>query len=335
MVTGGTGYIGSWTVQYLLESKYTVRLCVRDKSKTEKYQFLQDIATKNKATLEIHEANLLEEGSYDKIAEGCEQIFHIASPFTLKIKDAQTQFVDPALKGTRNVLNAASKSSSVTKVILTSSVAAVHGDNKDMLDQGLKYFDENHWNTTSSLSHQPYSFSKVLAEREAWKIKEQQNKWELAVINPSFVMGPFLSTASESGSLDFMNDIIQGKFATGAPALSFGFVDVRDIAKAHILAAENPATTGRHIISERCMSVMDLTKMIENEFPKKFKLPKMKAPKVLMYVLGPLFGLSAKFVSKNIGFPIALDNSKSIQNLGLKYTPINQSINEMISQMSK
>jgi nucleoside-diphosphate-sugar epimerase len=113
--------------------------------------------------------------------------------------------------GTRNVLNAATKSGTVKKVVLTSSVAAVHGDNIDMQEQKLTEFTEEHFNTSSSATHQPYSYSKVIAEKEAWKLAEAQNRWKLVVINPSFVLGPSLTGSSDSESISFMKDILKGK----------------------------------------------------------------------------------------------------------------------------
>lgn len=334
MLTGGTGYIGSWLAKYLLESAYTVRLCVRDKANTSKYHFLEKVAETSPGKLELHEANLLVPGSYDDIAKGCTLIFHIASPFTLKVKNPQKELVDPAVNGTRNVLNAANKSDSVKRVILTSSVVAIYGDNRDMTDQGLSELNEDHWNTTSSLTNQPYAFSKVLAEKEAWKINKEQKQWDLVVINPSFVMGPSLAHNSDSASLGFMKDILVGKFAMGAPDLHFCFVDVRDVAKAHILAAEKPSANGRHILSEGSKNIMEMTKVIEETFPGKYRLPKMKSPKILMYLVGPLFGVNAKFVSKNIGYPIYLNANRSKEELGIEYTPFKDTIKDMIVQMA-
>jgi len=335
LVTGGTGYIGSWVVKYLLENGNTVRLTVRDKSKKSKYNYLQAIATNNSGSLEIWEADLLKPDSYDDAAKGADWVFHMASPFTLKFKNAQKELIDPALKGTENVLSAVAKSGTVKKVVLTSSVAAVHGDNADMAEANLSELDESHWNTSSSVNHQPYSYSKTLAEKKAWEIAENQSNWKLIVINPSFVVGPTLTKQTKSGSLDFMNDIISGKFKTGAPDLSFGFVDVRDVAKAHILAAENDAAEGRNILAERTMSVIELAKIIENQFPKKYKLPKMKAPKFLMYIIGGLFGITGKFVKRNIGYPLKLNATKSKKQLGLEYYPIEDSIRDMIASMEK
>ena len=222
LVTGGTGYIGSYVVKDLLEKGNTVRLTVRDKSKKEKYQFLKNIAKKSNGTLEIWEADLLKEGSYDEAVEGCDSIAHMASPFILNIKDAQLDLVDPAVKGTINVLEAANKSSTVKKVVLTSSTVAIYGDGIDMRNQHLSSFTEEQFNTSSTIDHQPYPFSKVQAEKKAWEIANNQSSWELVVLNPSFVMGPSLATGSQSESLKFMADMLSGKLKLGAAELYFG-----------------------------------------------------------------------------------------------------------------
>lgn len=333
LITGATGYIGSWVTKKLLEKDYNVRITVRDKSKTEKYKFLLEIAEKTAGELEVFEADLLKENSFDKAADGAFAIMHIASPFTLSFKNAEKDLIEPAVKGTQNVLNAANKSDSVKKIILTSSVAAIHGDNIDMSELGIDEFTEEYFNTTSSKEHQPYSFSKVKAEKKAWKIYEAQNQWELIVINPSFVMGPSLVSQTKSGSISFMQDLLGGKFRIGAPELYFGFVDVRDIADAHILALENENAKGRHIVSESVHSVIELKNIIEKLYPKKYKLPLMKAPKFLLLLVGKSFGLTNKFVNRNIGWKIKLNNQKSINKLGIKYKPLETTVKEMIDNM--
>ena len=333
LVTGGTGYVGSWVTKLLLEKGYTVRLTVRDKSKTSNYQHLVAIENESPGKLEIWEANLLDEGSFDKPAEGCSRIIHMASPFTLRFKNAQKDLIDPALKGTKNVLNAASKSSSVKKVVLTSSVAAVHGDNKDMKELGINEFTEEQFNGSSSLSHQPYSYSKVVAEKEAWKLANIQNQWKLVVINPSFVMGPSLTKTSDSESLNFMKEMLSGKYYMGAPNLMLGYVDVRDVAKAHLLALESENAEGRYILAERTIGVFDLSRLIKNIYGNKFKLPLMKSPKFILYLVGWMYGLTTKFISRNVGYDIVLNASKSKEQLGLTYIPLEKTIEDMVEGM--
>ncbi len=333
LVTGGAGYIGSWVTKELLEKGHTVRVSVRDKSKKEKYSHLFKIADKTSGTLELWEADLTKADSFDNAASGCEAIIHLASPFILNHANPQENLINPALNGTRYVLSAASKSETVKKIVLTSSVAAVHGDNIDMQAQEIEQFTEEHWNTTSSLNHQPYSYSKVLAEKEAWKIHGDQDKWDLVVINPSFVMGPALTEKSNSGSISFMNDVLGGKYKTGAPSLDFAFIDVRDVAHAHILALENNNATGRHILVERVLDVFSFTKLIEGQFPKKYKLPNMKAPKFLLWLIAPSFGITRKFVKLNVGHPIKFDSSKSKNELGITFTPLEKSVKDMVDWM--
>lgn len=333
LITGGTGYIGSWVVKELLEKSYTVRLTVRNKNNKNKYQHFDEIAEKTQGKLELWEADLLKEGSFDEAAKGADAIIHVASPFTLRFKNAQKDLLDPALLGTRNVLNAATRSGTVKKIVLTSSVAAVHGDNIDMQEQGLTEFTEEQFNTSSSAKHQPYSYSKVIAEKEAWKLAGEQNQWKLVVINPSFVMGPSLTGASDSESINFMNDILKGKFATGAPELYFGFVDVRDVAHAHVLALENDNAEGRHILAERTAGVMDMIEMIRTQFPGKYKLPKSKAPKWLLMLIGGMFGVTPRFVKRNVGYPIRLNTSRSREKLGLTYRPMEDTVKEMVESM--
>ncbi len=334
LVTGGTGYVGSWVVKGLLENGHTVRLTVRDKSKQNKYQFLVDIANTTQGSLEIWEANLLEKGSFNEATKGCDSIAHIASPFILKVKNAQKDLVDPAVNGTINVLEAANKSETVKKIVLTSSVASVLGDNVDMKTFGISELTEEHFNTTSTLTHQSYSFSKVEAEKMAWEMAKAQSDWQLIVMNPAFVMGPSLTTTSQSGSLTIMKDILSGKYKTGAPELHFGYVDVRDIAKAHIFGLENKAE-GRHILSGREATFLDLANSIEKSFPNTYKLPKSFAPKWIMSLIGFMFGVTRKFVKNNVGHPLKLNNSKSKLALKLNYIPFDKTIKDMVEQMKK
>jgi nucleoside-diphosphate-sugar epimerase len=334
LVTGGTGYLGSWVIKQLLEKEYTVRLTVRNKSKKQNYTHLEEIANSTNGTLEIWEADLVKKGSFDEAAKGADAIIHMASPFTLRFKNAQEELINPALNGTKNILNAANQSGTVKKVVLTSSVASVHGDNIDMKEQGLSEFTEAHFNTSSSLTHQPYSYSKVIAEKVAWEIAKTQNNWELVVINPSFIMGPSLTKDSNSESLHFMKEMIGGKYYLGAPDVMFGFVDVRDVAKAHILALETNAS-GRHILAERTESVYNFSQIMKKIFGNKYKLPLMKSPKFMLYLVGWAFGLTNGFIKRNVGYPIKLNASKSREVLGLQYTPLETTIKDMVAQMEK
>lgn len=84
----------------------------------------------------MYEADLEVEGSFDEAVEGCDIVFHTASPLkTSGLIDPLKELVNPALEGTLNVLRAVEKSSSVKRVILTSSIAAIVGQTAE----GMQY----------------------------------------------------------------------------------------------------------------------------------------------------------------------------------------------------
>ena len=335
LVTGGSGYIASWIVKYLLADGYHVRATVRDKRKPEKVAHLMQLAMDEPGVLELVEADLLDEGSFDTAMQGCRWVIHTASPFAIsKIDDPQKQLIDPALKGTRHVLNSVNRTPSVTKVVLTSSVAAVAGDNSEIYQTDHQIFTEEHWNHSSSLDHQPYPYSKTLAEKEAWRMSGEQDRWQLLVINPSFVMGPSLSGRNDAASIEFMQNFLKGQFRTGAADLTFGIVDVRDVARAHILACERPDAGGRHILVSEHLTLLEIAKALGEVAPQyRSKLPRFNAPKVMMYLVGPILGFSTRFVKQNVGVKVRYDNSYAKQDLGISFRPVQETFRDMVQRM--
>ncbi|KAM0918690.1 hypothetical protein ACQ4PT_008674 [Festuca glaucescens] len=114
-VTGASGYIASWIVKLLLARGYTVRATVRDPDDTEKTAHLRAMDGAGDR-LHLFSANLLEEGSFDAVVDGCHCVFHTASPVLPDAEDPQAELIDPALKGTLNVLSSCKKAS-VERVI--------------------------------------------------------------------------------------------------------------------------------------------------------------------------------------------------------------------------
>jgi nucleoside-diphosphate-sugar epimerase len=333
-VTGGTGYIASWIVKDLLELGHTVRITVRDKSNTGKYQHLLDIEKSSTGTLEVFEADLLSIGSFDNAVKGAEYVIHTASPFFLDdTGDTKAKLVEPAVNGTKNLLESVNKSSSVKRVVLTSSLAAIYGDNQDMVNQNLKTLDESIWNTTSSLTHNAYSYSKTMAEKAAWEMQKKQNRWDLVTIHPGFVMGPSLTKRVDSTSINTILRIVRGEFKTGAPDLEFIFSDVRDISNGHILAAFTQKANGRYIIANESGNIVTIGKIIEEAYPGIYKVPKNGIPKLLVWLIAPVVGLTRNFVKNNIGYSIKANNSKSIAELGIKYHSLKDSIIDHVNQI--
>jgi nucleoside-diphosphate-sugar epimerase len=217
-------------------------------------------------------------------------------------------------------------------VVVTSSVAAVHGDAADVRAVPGGIFNESHWNTSSTAKYNPYQYSKTVAEREAWKIAEKQSQYTLVTINPGFVMGPSLSKRVDSTSVDTMRSLMNGKYKTGVPDLYFGVVDVRDVARAHILAAINDRASGRNICVAGVVPILEMAVILRNQYLQK-PIPKSKVPSALLYLVGPLMDFSWKFLKLNLGIPFKIDNKRSRDILGLQYRSIEETLTDHAEQL--
>ncbi len=334
LVTGANGYIASWLVKYLLADGVDVHATVRNPDDDKKVGHLKKLAEAGPGKLTLFKADLLAEGAFDEAMAGCELVFHTASPFVIMgVKDAQKELVDPAIKGTRNVLEAANRCDTVKRVVLTSSVVGIYGDAADMRATQNGIFTEQHWNTTSSVEHQPYNYSKVAAEQAAWDISKQQNRWDLVVINPGLVLGPSLTTASASGSFATFKQFVNGSLKMGAPMLELGIVDVRDVAMAHIKAGFTPSASGRHICVSKSMTMLEIGRLLREKFGSGYPFPKKELPKFMVWMAGPFSGITRKFVSLNVGHPLKFDNSYTRKDLGMEFRPAEASIVEFFQQL--
>lgn len=334
LVTGASGYIAGWIVKYLLEEGHTVHATVRDPVKSSSVAHLHKAAATAPGTLKLFKADLLDAGSFDAAMQGCDIVMHTASPFVLEgFRDAHEALVRPAVEGTRHVLEAVNRTDSVKRVVLTSSVAAIFGDNVDIKQTANGVFTEEHWNTSSSVNHNPYQFSKVAAEREAWKIHDAQSRWELVTINPGMVYGPSLTAGSQSASIDTLVQMGDGRLRTGVPKLAYGVVDVREVARAHLLAAFTANASGRHLLVAKEISMLGIARILRHRFGGAYPFPRMEAPKLMVWAFGPLLGpVTRSFVSRNVGHRIRFDNNRSLR-LGVKYRPVEETFTEHFQQV--
>ncbi|OKH80639.1 diaminohydroxyphosphoribosylaminopyrimidine deaminase [Mycobacterium sp. SWH-M3] len=334
LVTGASGYIGSWIVRYLLEAGYTVHGTVRNPQKATGLEHLHKLSADHPGRLKLFKADLLEPGSFDEAMAGCELVMHTASPFLLSgYSDAQEALVRPALEGTRNVLDAVNRTQTVKRVVLTSSVVAIYGDTCESRDVPGGVFTDEHWNTTSSVEHQPYSYSKTVAEQEAWRYQKAQDRWDLVTIHPGLVLGPSLTSASDSASLSTMKQFTDGTLLAGAPALTMGVVDVREVADAHLRAGFTPEAHGRYIVNADSLTLLQIGKILRRKFGPLYPFPWTTAPKIVVKAIAPVAGLTRKFVDRNVGYPLVFDNHRSRDELGLVYRPVEQTMTDHFRQM--
>ena len=334
LVTGASGYIAGWIIKYLLEQGCTVHATVRDPAKQSSVAHLLKMAEKSSGTLKLFKADLLEVGSFYEAMQGCGVVIHTASPFVLDgFIDANEALVRPAVEGTANVLNTVNDCPSVQRVVLTSSVASIYGDNKDILALPSGIFTEEHWNTSSSVNHNPYQYSKVAAEREAWKIQGQQSRWDMVAINPSMVFGPSLTSGSQSASIDTLVQMGDGRLRTGVPKLLLGVVDVREVARAHLLAAFTLSAKGRYILSATELSMLEIAKILRAKYGSFYPFPRMEAPTFIVWAFGPLMGpITREFIRRNVGIPLKFDNRRS-RDLGVQYRAVEETFLEHFQQI--
>lgn len=334
LVTGATGYIASWVIKQLLEQGHTVHATVRDLKKQNSYAHLNKIADQCSGTIQFFEANLLNEGSFDNAMKDCEIVIHMASPFLVtNFKDPIKDLIDPAIKGTENVLNSVNRTESVKRVVVTSSIASTYGDAIDILKTKNNCFDESDWNTTSSAEHQPYYYSKVAAERKAWEMQIAQSSWDLVCVNPALVVGPSLTLMTKSGSVEVLQQFGNGMTRFGVPKIWSALVDVRDVAEAHLKAAFQSNAKGRYILSSKSLTLLEMGQVLRRHFGNKYPFPKMETPKFLVKAVGPFIGHSRKYVELNVGYPIYFNAQKSIDELGMKYRNVEDSLIEHFQQL--
>ncbi|CAL4960673.1 unnamed protein product [Urochloa decumbens] len=255
-VTGGSGFIGSWLVRLLLDRGYTVHATVKnlnDEGETKHLQALDGADTR----LRLFQMDLLDPASVRPAIEGARGVFHLASPFIL-----QNELLEPAVKGTLNVLRAV-KDCGIDRVVLMSSQAAMLPNPDWPAD---KVIDEDCWADVELLKKVQfwYSVSKTLAEKAAWDFAAKEGL-QMAVLNPGMVLGPML-TPSVNASLQLLLQFLAGE-KLGLDDIYIGCVDVRDVAHSLLVMYENSSAQGRHLCLESIERLVDFTNRLADLYP--------------------------------------------------------------------
>ncbi|GHE06183.1 NAD-dependent epimerase/dehydratase family protein [Streptomyces alanosinicus] len=327
-VTGGSGFVGSHLVRRLLARGRKVHATVRNRADAPKTRPLWELQEAFPGRLELFEADLPAHGSFGAAFRGCAVVFHVASPFLMpeRIRDGRRDVVDPALLGTRHVLAAIGRTPDVRTLVFTSTVGAIFGDYADVLAMDGQVLSERYVNTTSTVENNPYHYAKTLAERAAWDAEAAQDRWRMVSVNPGLILGPSFTPASDSGSLFLLDELFKGCFWYGAPDFSFT-TDVRDVADAHIAAAENPAARGRYIVAAETMtSFHEMSRIVLARHPRDLRLPRTRLPHWPVRVLGPSFGLTQDYIRGHLGIRFRVDNSRGVRELGLTYRPLEETL---------
>ena len=261
LVTGGSGFIGCHTILQLLNAGHSVRTTVRDlKREPEVRAMLKQGGAKGDERLSFFAADLHHDTGWAAAVADCDYVLHVASPFPASVPKHEDELIVPAREGTLRVLRAA-RDARVKRVVLTSSFAAIGYGHPPQNAP----FDETYWSDVTGGDVTAYVRSKTLSERAAWDfIAREGRDLELAVVNPVAVFGPVLGP-DYSTSILLIQRLMLGA-VPGSPRLSFGVIDVRDVADLHIRAMTHPAAKGERFlgVAGDFMLIHDIAKVLKH-----------------------------------------------------------------------
>ncbi|TVU16167.1 hypothetical protein EJB05_39718, partial [Eragrostis curvula] len=272
-VTGGNGYIASVLVKMLLEKGYAVKTTVRNPDDMSKNSHLKDLQALG--PLEIFRADLDVEGSFDDAVAGCDYAFLVAAPVNLRCENPEQELIEPAVRGTLNVLRSCVKAGTVKRVILTSSGAAV---SRTRLQGDGHVLDEESWSDVEFLkANKPpmwgYPVSKVLLEKEASRFTEEHGI-SLVTLCPVTTVGaapapnavisvPNCLSLLSGDEAEFA--VLRGiERASGTVAL----VHVDDVCRAELFLAEEAAAAGRYLCCSLNTTVVQLARFLTDKYPR-------------------------------------------------------------------
>ncbi|XP_013790069.1 anthocyanidin reductase ((2S)-flavan-3-ol-forming)-like [Limulus polyphemus] len=320
LVTGASGYVASHIVRLLLQKGYKVRGTVRSLTDEQKVKPLNDLYQNSRFPLQLVEVNLLNKDGWDDALKSCEFVIHVASPFPSKPPSQEEEVLKPAVDGTLLVLKACARAGSVRRVVLTSSVAAVHGETTVKEEQ---VYGPQNWTDEDSPFTDAYAKSKTLAEKTAWDFVRglpEEQRFELVSINPGIVLGPMLTNVV--GTSVFPIRKMMSMTMPLVPAVNFYLCDVRDVALAHWKAITVPEAAGkRFIIGSASIWFKEMSLILFEEFVKQgYWVFRRHCPYWLVW-LTSFIDSSALLILPRIENVYKYDNSLMI-NL-LKITPRN------------
>ncbi|QRV84238.1 NADPH-dependent methylglyoxal reductase GRE2 protein [Ceratobasidium sp. AG-Ba] len=330
LLTGGNGFIAVHIIVYLLQHGHTITTTVRSESKT--------TYLRNKFSSAVNEGQLkfaivgdiTVPGAFDEVIKSnrFDAVLHTSSPFVFDVKDITNELLLPAINGTTEILKSVkAHGPSVKRVVVTSSFASIVD-----LAQGNRpgyAYSEKDWNPITFESAQKdtvagYYGSKKLAEKAAWEFMETESpNFELVTLCPPMVYGPVLQEVPAMNKLNTSSTAFYSIFTGETKELKFPgvwlWVDVRDIALAHVRAIEKPGVGGqRFLISQGTFNVGQVADFIWKHYPERAE---------------------AKGISKStpeVGYPAEgnyyPDNTKSKQLLGLEYNSFENMLKDQLDQ---
>ena len=244
LVTGGSGFIATHCMLQLLAAGYRVRTTVRSLAREAEVRATLKAAGADAGDrLAFFAADLTADAGWAGAAAGCDFVLHVASPFPVNVPRHEDELIVPAREGALRVLRAA-RDAGVKRVVQTSSFAAIGYGHAEI----ARPLNEHDWTAPEGGGVTAYAKSKTLAERAAWNFMAREGgDMELSVVNPVGVFGPALG-ADFSTSIEIIRRMMDGALPA-LPRVTFGVVDVRDVADLHLRAMTDPAAAGERFLA--------------------------------------------------------------------------------------
>jgi nucleoside-diphosphate-sugar epimerase len=322
LVTGGSGFIGSWCVVELLKRGYTVRTTIRSHAKEPAARALIASAVDPGDRLSFFAADLTSDEGWDAAVTGCDYVLHVASPLGANTPRNPDELIVPARDGTLRVLKAATRAG-VERVVFTSSAATCRPPH----DSGDSVSDETVWSDPAEPYLGAYPLSKTLAERAAWDFMatQQSSRTTLTTILPTAVLGPLL-TAENLGSVQLLQRLMNGSMP-GYPRLGFGIADVRDVADLHIRAMTAPEAAGQRFLAiSEWLWMKEMAQIVRSDLGSRAKkVPTRQMPDFVLRLIA-IFDRPIRFITPMLGRKHENTSAKAQRILGWQPRPVRETL---------
>jgi dihydroflavonol-4-reductase len=298
-VTGGTGFVGSHVLRSLLKEGYKVTVLVRENSNLGNVRGLEIDIVKG----DLNDPNIW------KSMQNCNYLFHVAAHYSLWQKERHLLY-DHNVEGTRNILAAAQKAG-IERTVYTSSVAAIG------VGKFGQVVDENHQTPAEKLVGD-YKKSKFLAEQVAKEAVTQGQ--DIVIVNPSSPIGPLDIKPTPTGDiiLRFLRRKMPAYMDTG-----LNFIDVRDVAKGHLLALKKGKTGDRYILGNQNLSLKELLQILS-------EITGLPAPRISLPAFVPL---TVAWVEEKILTPLGKSPTVPIDGVRMAQQPMYYDASKAISEL--
>ncbi|WOH00731.1 hypothetical protein DCAR_0520105 [Daucus carota subsp. sativus] len=267
-VTGASGYIGSWLVKTLLERGYHVRATVRDPGNEKKVKHLLELA--NASThLSLWKAELAKEGGYDDAIQGCEGVFHVATPVELinQRQDGEEEIEATTLNGILSIMRSCSKAKTVKRFVYTSTAGTITVQPQPPVSE---FTEDLCSDIDLCYLHKMYGcmyvVAKTIVEKAGWKYAEE-NGIDMVTVHPSLVLGGPFITPYTNISIGAAISLYTTGIASLKMMNGFSAVHVDDVCNAHIYLFENPLAKGRYICSSHTVNLFKIADSLSLKYP--------------------------------------------------------------------